>query len=97
MLACRWNKLLGNLFCYILGKTAVNDAFYSNISLNFHFLLDLYVNGIGSSVENNRLYRISMSYWVENLQLPFCLSIKSTREFKWYAKTLWPNGMKMLG
>ena len=92
MLACRWNKLLT-----ILGKTAVNDAFYSNLSLNFHFLLDLHVHGIGSSVDNNRWYRISTSYWVENLQLPFCLSIKSTHEFKWYAKTLWPNGMKMLG
>ena len=37
------------------------------------------------------------SYWVENLQLSFCLSIKITHEFKWYAKTLWPNEMKMFG
>ena len=78
-----------NLFCYILGKTAVNDGFYSSLSLDFHFFLDLYVNGIGSSVDNNRWYRIRTSYWVENLQLPFCLSIKSTHEFKWYAETLW--------
>ena len=67
-----------NLLCYILGKTAVNDAFYSNLSLNFYFFLDLYVNGIASSVDNSRWYSISTSYWVENLQLPFCLSIKST-------------------
>ena len=51
--------------------------FIENLSLNFHSFLDLYLNGIGSSVDNNRWYRISTSYWVENLQLPFCLSIKT--------------------
>ena len=50
-----------------------------------------------ASFDNNRWYCISTGYWVENLQLSFCLSIKSTHEFKWYTKTLWPNGMKMIG
>ena len=71
--------------------------FIQNLRLNFHYLLELYMHGSGSSVDNNRWYHISTSYWVENLQLSFCLSIKSTHEFKWYTKTLWPNGMKMLG
>ena len=66
-----------NLFCYILGKTAVNDAFFSNLSLNFHFFLDLYVNGIGSSVDSNRWYRISKSYWVENLRFHFVSLLKA--------------------
>ena len=71
--------------------------FIQNLSLNFHSSLDLYLYGSGSSVEKNQWYRISLSYWVENLQLLFCLSIKSTHEFKWYTNTLWPNEMKMLG
>ena len=65
--------------------------FIQNLSLNFHSLLELYMH------DNNRWYRISTSYWVENLQLSFCWSVKSTHEFKWYTKTLWPNWMKMLG
>ena len=54
MLACRWNKLLTCFITYILGKTAVNDAFFQNLSLNFRSFLDLYLNEIGSSVDNNR-------------------------------------------
>ena len=96
MLPCRWNKLLTG-FAIFWEKQQLMMHFIQNLSLNFHSFLDLYMNGIGSSVDNNRWYRISTSYWVENLQLPFCLSIKSTHEFKWYARTLWPNGMKMLG
>ena len=46
-----------------------------NLSLNFLSSLDLYLNGSGSLGGNNRWYRISRSYWVENLQLLFCLFI----------------------
>ena len=91
MLACRWIKLL-TCFIIFFGKT-VNDAFYSKF---IHSFLDLYVHGSGSSVDNKRWYRNSTSHSVENPQLSFCLSIKSTHEFKWYIKTLWPNGLKML-
>ena len=96
MLPCRWNKLL-TCFAMFWAKQQLMMHFIQNLSLNFHSFLDIYMNGIGSSVDNNRWYRISTSYWVENLQLPFCLSVKSTHEFKCYARTLWPNGMKMLG
>ena len=70
--------------------------FIQNLSLNLSFS-DLYLNGSSSSVDNNRWYCFSMGYWVENLQLSFCQPIRSTHEFKWYIKTLWPNGKKMLG
>ena len=72
-------------------------TFIQNLSLDFHSFLDPYLNGSGSLVDNNRWYRINLSYWVKNLHLSFCLSIKSAHEFKWYTKTLWPNGMKMYG
>ena len=58
--------------------------FIQNLSLHFHSFLHLYLNGNSSSVDNNRWYRISTSYWVKNLQLSSCLSIESTHEFKWY-------------
>ena len=67
--------------------------FIQYLSLNFHSFLDLYLNGSSSSVDSNQWYCISTSYWVENLKLSSCLSIKSTHEFKWYKKTLWHNGM----
>ena len=90
------NKLL-TCFVIFWAKQQLMMHFIQTLSLNFHSFLDLYLSGIGSSVDNNRWYRISTSYWVENLQLTFCLSIKSTHEFKWCAKTLLPNVMKMLG
>ena len=71
--------------------------FIQNLSLNLHCFLDIYLHGSGSLVENNQWYCISTSYWVENLQLSFCLSITRTHEFEWYTNTLWTNGMKMLG
>ena len=71
--------------------------FIQDLSLNFYFFLDIYLHGCGSSVDNKRWYHISTSYWVENLQLSFCLSIKNTHDFEWYTKILWPNEMKMLG
>ena len=46
-----------------------------NLSLNFLSFLDLYLNGSGSSGGNNRWYRISRSYWVENWQFLFSLFI----------------------
>ena len=48
--------------------------FIQNLSLNFLSFLDLYLNESGSSMDNNRWYRINRSYWVENRQLSFCLS-----------------------
>ena len=74
MLACRWNKLL---ICFVIfwAKQQLMIHFIKKLSLNFHSFLDLYLNGIGSSVDNYRWYRISTSYWVENLQLPFCLNL----------------------
>ena len=90
------NKLL-TCFVIFWAKQQLMMHFIQTLSLTFHSFLDLYLNGIGSSVDNNRWYRIGTSYWVENLQLPFCSSIKSTHEFKWYAKISLPNGMKMLG
>ena len=47
--------------------------FIQNLSVVFRSFLDLYLNGSGSSVEDNRWYRISVGYWVENMQLLFCL------------------------
>ena len=47
--------------------------FIQNLILVFHSFLDLYLNRSGSSADNNQWYRISTSYWVENLQLSFCL------------------------
>ena len=38
---------------YVLGKTAVNDAFYSILSLSFISGLDIYLNSSGVSVNNN--------------------------------------------
>ena len=96
MLACKWIKLL-TCFVIFWAKQQLMIHFIHNLSSDFHSFLDLYLNGSGSLVDINRWYRISTSYWVENLQLLFCLSIKSTHEFKWYTKALWPNGMKMLG
>ena len=46
--------------------------FIQNVSLNFRSFLDIYPYGSGSSVDNNRSYCISTSYWVENLQLSLC-------------------------
>ena len=85
------------MFCYVLGKAAVNDAFYSKFKLKFSSLFRPLLNGSCSLVDKNRWYCISRSYWVENLQLPFCFSVKRTHEFKWYTKTLWPNGKKKIG
>ena len=87
------------LICFVIfwSKQQLMMHLIQKLSLNFHSFLDLYLSGIGSSIDNNRWDRISTSYWIKNLQLPFCLSIKSTHEFKWYANTLWPNVMKMLG
>ena len=48
-------------------------------------------------VEGGGVWGCESAIVPENLQLSFCLSIKRTHEFKWYTKTLWPNGMKMLG
>ena len=96
MLACRWIKLL-TCFVIFWAKQQLMMHFIQNLSLDLHSFLDLYLNKSGSSADNNWWYRISTSYWVEYLQHLFCLSIKSTHEFKWYTKTLWHNGMKMLG
>ena len=39
---------------------------------------------------------VTMSYWVEKMQLSFCLFIKSARQFKWYTKTLDVMGWKCM-
>ena len=72
MLACRWIKLL-TCFVIFWAKQQLMMHFIQNLSLDFHSFLDLYLNGSGSSVDNNWWYRISTSYWVENMQLSFCL------------------------
>ena len=94
MLACRWIKLL-TCFVTFWVKEQLMMHFIQNLNLDFHSFLDLYLNGSGASVDNNRWY--CMSYWGENLQLLFCLPIKSTHKYKWYIKTLCPYGMKILG
>ena len=96
MLACRWIKLL-TCFVTFWAKQQLMIHFIHNLSLDFPSFLDLYLNGSGSLVDNSQWYRISMSYWVEILQLSSRLSIKSTQEFKRYTKALWPNEMKILG
>ena len=88
MLAWRWIKLL-TYFVIFLAKQQLMMHFIQNLSLLFHSFLDIYLHGSGSSVDNIRWYRISTTYWIENLHL--------YRHTKWYTKTLWPNGMKMLG
>ena len=92
---CILSSLLVAVICHVFWA-AVNDAFYSKFKLKFSFLSRSLSDGSSSSIDNNQWYRISTSYWVENLQLSSCLSIKSTREFKWCTKTLWHNGMKIL-
>ena len=68
-----------------------------NLSLNFLSFLDLYLNESGSLGGNNRWYRISRSYWVENLQLLFCLFIlKAHMSLNGMQRLFWPNGKKML-
>ena len=90
ILVCRWIKLW-TCFVIIWAKRQVKIQFILNLSLNFYSSLDLYLNGSGPSVENNSLYRIGTSYWVENLQLSFHLPTKSIDEFKWYTKNLCLN------
>ena len=82
------------MFCV---KQQLMMHFIKNLSLNFLSFLGLYLNGCGSSGDNNWWYRISTNYWVENRQLSLFVYIKSTHEFKWYTKTFWPNRKKMLG
>ena len=95
MLACRWIKLL-TCFVIFWAKQQLMVHFIQNLSLDFYSFLDIYLNGSGSSVDNNRWYRISTSNWLENLKLSICWSITITHEFKWYTKTLWSKVMKML-
>ena len=71
MLACRWIKLLTFVTFWV--KEQLMMHFIQNLNLDFHSFLDLYLNGSGASVDNNQWYRISTVYWVENLQLSFCL------------------------
>ena len=70
------------MFCYVLGKTTVKDVFYLKfklkISFGFRSLLEWewLIRWQQSVVSIVQWYRISRSsYWVENLQLSFCLSI----------------------
>ena len=58
-----------------LAKQQLMMHFIKKLSLNFLSFLDLYLNGSGLSDDGNRWYHISRSYWIENLQLSFCLSI----------------------
>ena len=69
------------LFCYFLGKTAVKDPFYWKFKFIFSFLfislleLEWIIRWQQSVVSMVPWYRINRSYWFENLQLSFCLSI----------------------
>ena len=114
MVACRrWISFVILLYYIYRAIQQLMMHFIQNLSLGFHSFLDLYLNGSGSSVDNNWWYGISTSYWVENQQLSFCLFSTSY----WvenlelsicllkthinlngiYTKTLWSNGIKMLG
>ena len=76
--------------------------FIENLSLNFLSFWDLYLNESGSSGDNNRWYPwchgIALAGATESKIGSFhFVYIKSTLEFKWYTKNLWPSGKKMLG
>ena len=98
---CRWNKLLGSYLVLLwFGQNAVKNVFYSKfkfkISFRFRSLLEWewLIRWQQSVVSMVLWHRISRRYWVENLQLSLFVYIKSAHEFKWYTKTLWPNGKK---
>ena len=77
------------LFCYIFGEGAENQQlmryFIQDLRLDFQLFLDLFCY-LGSSRWMATIARISnnvnTSYWVENLQLLFDLSIKRAYEFQ---------------
>ena len=77
---CRWNKLLGSYLVLLwFGQNAVKNVFYSKfkfkISFRFRSLLEWewLIRWQQSVVSMVPWYRISRSYWVQNLQLSFCL------------------------
>ena len=61
-----WIRYPKLLTCFVIyrAKQQLMMHFIQNLSLDFHSFLDLYLNGRGSSVDNNRWYRISTSYWL---------------------------------
>ena len=77
------------LFCYIFGEGAENQqlmrCFIHDLRLDFQLFLDLFCC-LGTSLSMAPIARISnnvnTSYWVENLQLLFDLSIKRAHEFE---------------
>ena len=55
------------LTCVVIfwAKQQLMMHFNQNLSLNFLSFLDIYLNGSGSSGDNNQWYCISSSYWVD--------------------------------
>ena len=79
------------MFYDILEEATVNEPqltnFIRDLNFNVHSFNANHLTTIGDTSN------VTTSYWVENLYLPFGVSIKNTHEFKWYRVTCW-NGME---